>query len=148
MESSMQSPRVFKVLAGLLFIICATQTVWILGYMPSSAVLSKVVQKYSVGENAMVYVVLSDAGGATVPVTYHYFLHVPVIDDRALLAELNSSGSAFLVTRDSDARVSTADGHIDIAVKGSIYSFTNVALLRQGDHYQPIGIGLDAQPDF
>jgi len=124
------------------------QAFWILLSYKFTAELSEIIQRYPVGDKAMVYVVLSDSGGATVPYTYHYFVHRPIEDDNLALASLRENATAFLVTRDHDAQTSVFGNQVKIAVKRQVFHFHNPATVRLDDQYLAVDVWLDAQIDY
>ena len=86
MQTRAPGKWVFRCLLSL----CVLQAIWILLNYKFTAELSEIIQRYPVGDKAMVYVVLSDSGGATVPLTYHYFVHRSIEDDGLALESLRS----------------------------------------------------------
>lgn len=95
----------------------------------------------------MVYAVLSDAGGATVPATYRYYMHERMDNPLEALESLRDEGAAFLVTRDAKARVEVQGNVVKIAVKKAVYSFNTPTLFRHEGGYTTVDIWLQAQPD-
>lgn len=91
----------------------------------------------------MVYVVITDAGGASVPFTYRYYLHDRMDDEQVLLQEL-ARDSAFLVTRDGNAHVVVEGRRVKVMVRNSVYSFNSIAMSKEGE---PVDIWLDARTD-
>lgn len=131
-----------------LIVICLIQALWIWLNQKSDPVLSEIIQRYPLGENAMVYVVLSNVGGATVPFTYHYFVHRRIDDKDQALQALRSEANSFLVTRDYDAKTSVDGYRVSISVRKAVYKFHNPVGLRVGDTYTSVDILLDAQTDY
>jgi hypothetical protein len=144
----MQTPGLGKWACRGLLLLCVSQAIWILLSYKYKAELSEIIQRYPVGDKAMVYVVLSDSGGATVPFTYHYFVHRSIDDDSLALASLRDNATAFLVTRDHDAQTSVFGNQIKIAVKKQVFHFHNPATVRFDDEYLTVDIWLDAQIDY
>lgn len=101
---------------------------------------------YPIGDNGMLYAVVSDAGGATVPFTYRYYVYERIDDRLKALEALRANGKAFLVTRDESARVDVQGTVVKIAVSKDVYSFTSSTLFRHGDGYTPVSVWLSAQP--
>ncbi|MES2870316.1 MAG: hypothetical protein V4749_12160 [Pseudomonadota bacterium] len=134
-----------RLLIGALLLVCGLQAVWIYFDRPSAPVLSQVIARYPMGTQGMVYGVLSDAGGATVPFTYHYFLAAPMDDDQVVLDTLRKQGHSFLVTRDANARVVVLGYNVNVKVTGTVNSFHSSTLLRMADGYVPVTVSLDAQ---
>ncbi|MDB5984476.1 MAG: hypothetical protein JWQ69_5491 [Pseudomonas sp.] len=143
----MLSAKATKASLYLLLLICVVQGIWIAAHYNFSPTLSSVVQKYPVGEQGMLYVVVSDVGGATVPFTYRYYLHARMDSGQDELQTLRRDAKAFLVTRDGDAGVRVEGNRIKISVRDRIYSFNNPTALRLGERYIPVSVWLDAQPE-
>jgi len=131
-----------------LLLLCVIQAIWILLSYKFTAELSEIIQRYPVGDKAMLYVVLSDSGGATVPFTYHYFVHRPIEDDSLALESLRDNATAFLVTRDHDAQTSVFGNQVRIAVQKQVLHFHNPAIVRFDDDYLAVDVWLDAQIDY
>ncbi|MDB6144822.1 MAG: hypothetical protein JWP80_3866 [Pseudomonas sp.] len=143
----MRDAKATKAGLFLLLLICLVQGGWIAAHYNLSPTLSKVIQKYPVGEQGMLYVVVSDAGGATVPFTYRYYLHLRVDREQDELEILGRDGKAFLVTRDGDAKVDVEGNRIKISVRNSVYNFSTPTALLLGERYIPVNVWLDAQVD-
>jgi len=124
----MQTRAPGKWVFRFLLLLCVLQGGWILLSYKFTADLSEVIQRYPVGDKAMVYVVVSDSGGATVPFTYHYFVHRPIEDDILALESLRNNATAFLVTRDHDAQTSVFGNQVKIAVRRQVFHFHNPAI--------------------
>ena len=144
----MQTRAPGKWVFRFLLLLCVLQGGWILLSYKFTADLSEVIQRYPVGDKAMVYVVVSDSGGATVPFTYHYFVHRPIEDDILALESLRNNATAFLVTRDHDAQTSVFGNQVKIAVKRQVFHFHNPAMVRLDDDYLAVDVWLDAQIDY
>lgn len=143
----MQSAKAIKASLYLLLLMCVVQGIWIAAHYKFSPTLSRVVQKYPVGEQGMLYVVISDVGGATVPFSYRYYLHARMDSGQDELETLRRDAKAFLVTRDGDAGVAVVGNRIKISVRDSVYSFNNPTALRLGERYIPVSVWLDAHPE-
>lgn len=111
-------------------------------------VLSEIIGRYPLGEKGMVYVVLTDAGGATVPYYYNYFVHRRIDDDKQALETLRQDATAFLVTRDWDAKISVDGYRVKVSVRNQINRFHTPANLTVDGKYTPVDIWLDAQVDY
>jgi hypothetical protein len=143
----MQSAKATKASLYLLLLMCVVEGVWIAAHYNFSPTLSSVVQKYPVGEQGMLYVVVSDVGGATVPFTFRYYLHARMDNGQDELQTLRRDAKAFLVTRDADAEVRVEGSRIKISVRDRVYSFNNPTALRLGERYMPVSVWLDAHPE-
>ncbi len=93
----------------------------------------------------MVYAVLTDAGGATSPFIYRYFLHQRLDDDQLALKAMARDGKAFLVTRDAHANVSVAEGRVNVSVKEQVYRFHSPAALVADGQDTLVDVWLDAR---
>lgn len=142
----MRNPWATEKTLGVLLLICLAQALWIVLHLSPSATLSRVAATYPVGEQGMLYVVISDAGGATVPFTYRYYVYRRMDDEQQALNALRKEGEAFLVTRDADAQVHVQGTEIRIAVKDTVYSFRNATLFHHSGGYTPVNVWLNAQP--
>lgn len=143
----MQNAKGTKALICLLLLLCFAEALWILVPRFLSPALSRIIQTYPVGEDGVLSVVISDAGGAPVPFTYRYYLHARIEGEQQTLEALREGVHAFLVTRDGDAKVEVDGDRIRISVRKSVYSFSSPAVLQLGERYIPISIWLDAQPE-
>ncbi|WP_074752610.1 hypothetical protein [Pseudomonas abietaniphila] len=144
----MQTRAPGKWVFRFLLLLCVLQGGWILLSYKFTADLSEIIRRYPVGDKAMVYVVVSDSGGATVPFTYHYFVHRAIEDDSLALESLRDNATAFLITRDHDAQTSVFGNQIKIAVKRQVFHFHNPAMVRLDDDYLAVDVWLDAQIDY
>jgi hypothetical protein len=143
----MQKPNVTRAALIALAIICLIQGAWIIGHHNFAPELSRVVQRYALGDTGMVYVVVDNSGGATVPFIYRYYLSTRSDDDEQLLQSLSKDDHAFLVTRDGDAKVSVEGMRVKVSVNDSVYRFVSPVSLRRGDRSALVDIWLDARPD-
>lgn len=71
--SNMPSHTATRWLIGGLFVLTLGQALWIFS-AGSTPALTKIVSATPISKHSAVYEVLSDAGGATVPMTYLYFV--------------------------------------------------------------------------
>jgi hypothetical protein len=131
-----------------LLLLCVFQAAWILINHKFTAELSEIIQRYPFGDKGMVYVVLSNSGGATVPYTYHYFVHPQIEDDSLALESLRENGTAFLVTRDHDAQTTVVGNRVEITVKKQVFHFHNPAFIEFDDSLLVVDVWLDAQIDY
>ncbi|MCU1735701.1 MULTISPECIES: hypothetical protein [unclassified Pseudomonas] len=138
----MRNPLVTKsLLAGLLLVVFA-QGAWIL--MPASRPeLSQVVSATPIGESSAVYEVLSNAGGATVPLTYLYFIAPRNEDERQTLKALEQL-SPFLVTKQSGAVTSVEGLRVVARTHDQVYSYVSTAVLREAGEVKAVDIELTA----
>ncbi|WP_296187697.1 hypothetical protein [Pseudomonas sp. UBA1879] len=134
-----------KSTAWFLAALCIVLLGWMLLNRQPSPVLSKIVARYPIGENGMVYAVLTDAGGATSPFIYRYFLHQRLDDDQLALKAMARDGKAFLVTRDAHANVSVAEGRVNVSVKEQVYRFHSPAALVADGQDTLVDVWLDAR---
>lgn len=142
----MRSPKVLYRLLGALLLVCIFQFAWLFIDSAAAPVLSSIAARYPIGNEGMVYAIVSDTGGAAVSFTYRYYLAPAMSDDQAVLDRLRRQGNAFLVTRDANALVLVSGGHdVKVSVHDSVYSFNSTALLRTANSYVPVSIALDAK---
>ena len=126
---------------GLLLVIAA-QSLGILTPGPKPE-LSKIINSYPIGTHSAVYEVLSNSGGATVPMTYLYFVASRQSDEAEALKMLGDH-TPFLVTRHPGA-ITAVDGlKITAQTHDSVYSFTSTSLLREDNEIKPVLIDLTA----
>jgi hypothetical protein len=130
----------------VLVIVCVVQAVWIASHYTAPE-LSKVVSQYPLGDGGMVYVVVDDSGGATVPFIYRYYLSTAFSNDSDVLEALRKQDNAFLVTRDGNAKVLIDENRVRISVNNSVYRFNSPVLLRRGEQSALVDIWLDARLD-
>lgn len=142
----MQGRNRVKTLLCLVLAACLISSVWLVTRTPAPA-LTKVLATYPVGSNGMLYVVLSDGGGATVPAAYRYYLYMRMDDLSAVLESLRDDGSAFLVTRDPDAQVEVQGRVVKISVKKAVYSFHTPTLFQHEGGYTVVDIWLQVRPE-
>ncbi|QHF02370.1 hypothetical protein N015_08065 [Pseudomonas asturiensis] len=140
----MRNPQKSKGILVVLLLVCLAQAAWILMSSPPSPTLSRVVSTYPVGRDGMLYKVVSDTGGATEPFSYRYYIFQRIDDSKVALKKLRDEGSAFLVTRDGDAKVDIRGAVVKISVSKAVYSFHSSTLFRHEGSYTPVTIQLEA----
>jgi hypothetical protein len=141
----MQGRYNIKTLLGIVLAGCIVSGMWMM--RTPAPVLTKVLATYPVEDQGMLYTVLSDGGGATVPATYRYYLYRRMDDLSAVLESLRDDGSAFLVTRDHDAQVEVQGRVVKISVKKAVYSFHTPTLFRHEGGYTVVDIWLQVRPE-
>lgn len=142
----MQNPKATKIALIILLLICLAQLFWILLSRAPSPVLSRIESSQPLESGGMLYVVVSDSGGATVPFIWRYYVHERIDDPQRALAVLREEGEAFLVTRDAKARVEVHGSLIRVTVTDTVYSFRSSVLYRHLSGYTLVTIWLTAQP--
>ncbi|MFJ4375519.1 hypothetical protein ACIP1T_23300 [Pseudomonas japonica] len=141
----MQNSAVTKWLIIGLLVLTITQALWIVA-SPSAPELGRVIKTTPIGEHSAVYEVLSNSGGATVPLVYRYFIADREPDEVRALKMLKEH-TPFLVTRQSDA-ISAVEGlKITARTHDRVYEFSNSSLLRENGEIQPVTIDLSATSD-
>lgn len=135
------TPKIKWLITGLLLLITA-QSLWILTPDPKPE-LSKIANSYPIGTQSAVYEVLSNSGGATVPMTYLYFVASRQPDEAEALKMLEHH-TPFLVTRHPGAITAVNGLKITARTQDSVYSFTSTSLLREDDEVKPVLIDLTA----
>ena len=138
----MQSSTVTKWLIICLSVLAVAQSLWIFTPNPKPE-LSKVINSYPIGTQSAVYEVLSNSGGATVPMTYLYFVAGRKSDETQVLKMLGDH-YPFLVTRQPGAITAVNGLRITARTHDSVYSFTSESLLREGGEVEPVSIDLTA----
>ncbi|MDR0277103.1 MAG: hypothetical protein LBJ37_04400 [Paucimonas sp.] len=128
-------------ITGLLLLVAA-QSFWIFIPEPKPE-LSKIINSYPIGTQSAVYEVLSNSGGATVPMTYLYFVASRQSDEAGALKMLGDH-TPFLVTRHPGAITAVNGLKITARTRDSVYSFTSTSLLREDDEVKPVLIDLTA----
>ncbi len=143
----MQKQGFTKALTIMLALACIAQGVWILGHYPFPPELSRVVQRYPLEGGGSVYVIESDPGEATVPLTYRYYLSATLNSDDEVLEAARKNDDAFLVTRDADATVVIENRRLKIAVRDAVYAFTSLVFHYSGGEFFMLDVWLDARPE-
>jgi len=125
-----------------LFLLAFAQAIWIFTEH-SKPVLSKVVSVTPLGKHSAVYEVLSDAGNATVPLIYLYFVAEQTGRDDQVLPSLERL-TPFLVTRQSGAVEHVAGLKVTARTQEQVYSYSSTAILREDGEVVPVKIELTA----
>jgi hypothetical protein len=133
------------VLLGSVLLACLMSGVWFAAG-PNAPVLTKILATYPVTEHGMLYVVLSDAGAATVPATYRYYMYERLDDASDALGALHKNGIAFLVTRDAEAKIDVQGTVVKISLSKAVLSFNTPTLFRHGEGYTTVDVWLRAEP--
>lgn len=128
-------------IAGLLLLILG-QNIWIFSADARPA-LTKIVSETPIGKQSAIYEVLSDAGGATVPLTYLYFVAEKKQHDDLVLQGLERL-TPFLVTRQSGAVQHVEGFKITARTDEQVYSYSSTTLLKESGAVLPITIELTA----
>ncbi|WP_236409782.1 hypothetical protein [Pseudomonas sp. S31] len=138
----MRSRLATKWFIAVLLLLNLGQALWILSSR-SHPVLTKVVSVTPIGKHSAVYEVLSDDGGATVPLTYLYFVAEQAQRDEVLpnLKKL----TPFLVTRQSGAIEHVEDLKIVARTQDKVYSYSSTSILEENGVVAPITIELTAK---
>jgi len=137
----MNSVIVKWLLTGLLLLVVA-QSIWI--FTPDSKPeLTQIINRYPIGTQGSVYEVLSSSGGATVPMTYLYFIAARQSDNLQAL-KLLEDHHPFLVTKQPGAITAVTGLKITARTHDSVYSFSSTSLLREDDEVKPVLIDLTA----
>ncbi|MDU9392547.1 hypothetical protein [Pseudomonas sp. zfem002] len=143
--SAIPHPATCKWLITGLLVLVAAQAFWIFNPAPAPT-LSNVIKTTPIGEHSAVYEVLSNSGGATVPLVYRYFIADREPDEVRALKMLKAH-TPFLVTRQSDAIRAVEGLKITALTHARVYAFSNSALLRENGEIQPVTIDLSATSD-
>lgn len=138
----MQNGMVTKWLVACLLLLVVAQSVWI--FTPDSKPeLSQIINRYPIGTQGSVYEVLSNSGGATVPMVYLYFIAARQSDNVQALKMLEDH-HPFLVTKQPGAITAVTSLKITARTHDSVYSYTSTSLLREDDEIKPVTIDLTA----
>lgn len=126
-----------------LLVICVGQGLYIYMSTPSRPAPTKIVSVTTVGEGGAIYEILYDAGGATVPYVYRYFLmDVQASDQEAL--QKSKKIEPFLVTKSSHAVREVLGDRIKLKTNKIIYNFHNTSILKTKGEINVITFDLDA----
>lgn len=139
---NMPSHTATRWLIGGLFVLTLGQALWILS-TDSTPALTKIVSVMPIGKKSAVYEVLSDAGGATVPLTYLYFVAEKTQPDDQALQSLRRL-TPFLVTRQSGAVKYVEGLRIAARTEEQVYSYSSNSVLREDGAVLPVTIELTA----
>ena len=96
-----------------------------------------------IGKHSAVYEVLSDAGGATVPLVYLYFVADQTQNMDKLLPSLERL-TPFLVTRQSGAIESVEGLKVAARTEERVYSYSSTTVIRENGAVVPVSIELKA----
>lgn len=138
----MQSPTATKCLITALLLLSIGQSIWIFT-SDSKPELTKVVAETPIGKHSAVYEVLSDTGGATVPLAYLYFIAEKKERGDQILPSLERL-TPFLVTRQSGAVKNVEGLKIAVRTEEQVYSYSSTAILREDGAALPVTIELTA----
>lgn len=126
-----------------LLVICLGQGLYIYMSTPSRPAPTKIVSVTTVGEGGAIYEILYDAGGATVPYVYRYFLmDVQASDQEAL--QKSKKIEPFLVTKSSHAVREVLGDRIKLKTNKIIYDFHNTSILKTKEKINVITFDLDS----
>lgn len=134
--------RAIKWLIAVLLLLNLGQGIWILS-PKSQPVLTKVVSVTPIGKHSAIYEVLSDGGGATVPLTYLYFVAEKAERDEVL--PILKKLTPFLVTGQSGAIEQVEDLKIVARTQDKVYSYSSTSILKENGVVAPITIELTAE---
>jgi hypothetical protein len=109
---------------------------------PHPPQLDKIVLRYPVTDQDVVYGVSTNGGGATVGFSYRYYLGKVGSSDEKILSSLVDK-SPFLITKDPHVNFQSRGTELDAQVTGRIDRFHSQALIRHGsDDYSVVNINL------
>ena len=140
--SNMPSHTATRWLIGGLFVLTLGQALWIFS-AGSTPALTKIVSATPISKHSAVYEVLSDAGGATVPMTYLYFVAEKKQPDDQALQSLRTL-TPFLVTRQSGAVKYVEGLRISARTEEQVYSYSSSTALRENGAVLPVTVELTA----
>lgn len=139
----MQNRKGIKWAALALLVISFGQGLYIYMSTPNRPDPTKVVSITKTGNGGAIYEILYDAGGATVPLIYRYFLMgVQTSDENALLNSKKSE--PFLVTRSTKAVREIIGDRVKLKTDNTIYNFHNTSLFKVDDEINIVTFDLDS----
>ncbi|MDU9405218.1 hypothetical protein RTH46_22270 [Pseudomonas sp. zfem004] len=141
----MQNRWAIKWLTGVLGGVALAQALWI--WIPTAEPrLDKLIRSTPIGTHSAIYEVLSDSSGATVPLTYLYFIANRQENEHLILEELRKR-SPFLITKQADAVKKVEGLKVQARTHDTVYRYTSIALLKEGEKALPVIIELTATAD-
>ncbi|MEE1925289.1 hypothetical protein V0R50_17440 [Pseudomonas sp. 148P] len=138
----MQNGMVTKWLVASLLLVVVVQSIWTFTPDPKPE-LSQIMNRYPIGTQGSVYEVLSNSGGATVPMVYLYFIAARQSDNAQAL-KLLEDHYPFLVTKQPGAITAVTGLKITARTHDSVYRYNSTSLLREDDEIKPVTIDLTA----
>ncbi|MDF0733750.1 hypothetical protein P0Y43_24025 [Pseudomonas entomophila] len=108
--------------------------------------MSRIVSNLPIGKYSAVYEVLSNSGGATVPMTYLYFI-APRQDDEQKALDMLKGLSPFLVTRQPGAIERVQGLKVHARTHDTVYRYSSTAVLREDGEVSPVSVELTATLD-
>lgn len=136
-------------LAGLctLLALALAFTSWKCFFPQDTPQLTEVVFRKSLSQDAFIYGVKDERGGATVPFSYRYYVYRTLAADGDILSALKTA-TPFLVTRDDSITLNIQDQAITVSVDKEIYAYHSKTLYRHvdGDDYTTVNIYLHSSP--
>lgn len=142
----MRNPWVTRSAFIALCLVAVAQALWILAIRESRPSLDIVITTIPIGQNSAIYEVLSGSAGATVGMTYFYFVHEKVDNESQLLTLLEPQ-SAFLVTRQSKAVFAVNGTQVSARTHDTVYRYSSLTVLREGGRVIPVVVELDSRMD-
>ena len=138
----MPSHTATRWLTAVLLLLTLAQAIWFFS-ADSKPALTKIVSATPIGKHSAIYEVLSDAGGATVPLTYLYFVAERKQHDDQVLQGL-ARLAPFLVTRQSGAVKHVEGLRIAARTEDQVYSYSSTTVLKEEGAVLPVTIELTA----
>lgn len=139
----MQNLKATKWLTVVLIIICLGQALYIYNSTKNSPKPTKIVSTTLVGERGAIYEVLSDSGGATVPLTYNYYLMSVQADDSSALVKIKDS-HPFLTTKSSGAVQKVLPGKVKLKTTDTVFNYSSVGHYKVDDKISTINFDIEA----
>ncbi|MCS3512670.1 hypothetical protein [Pseudomonas grimontii] len=136
--------RVTTILLALCLVYIAGD--WLLS--PGRPQLTEVVLRVPISDDASIYGVKDDRGGATVPFSYRYYVYRTLGTDSEILAVLRYA-NPFLVTRDGAVKVDVESRSITVSVSGDVSDYHSSTLYRHanGSDYTVVSVFLNSRPE-
>ncbi|QYM99645.1 MULTISPECIES: hypothetical protein [Pseudomonas] len=139
----MQNQKATKWLVGVLIIICLGQALYIYGSTQNSPEPTKLVSTTLIGERGAIYEILSDNGGATVPLTYNYYLMNVQIDDSTALVKAKDS-HPFLTTKSSGAIQEVLPGKVKLKTTDTVFNYSSIGYYKVDEKINIINFEIEA----
>ncbi len=120
---------------------------WLYLFPRNTPQLTEVILRAPLAQDAFIYGVKDERGGATVPFSYRYYVYRALAADSDILSELKTA-TPFLVTRDDSITVDIRDSTITVSVDKEVYDYHSNTLYRHanGIDYTPVNIYLRTAP--
>lgn len=127
----------------MLAFLCLGQALYIFASRDGQPDPDRIVSVTRVGKSGAIYEVLYDAGGATVPHVYRYFVMDFQTNDEAALQK-SKNAAPFLVTNSAGAVRKVVGHSVKLHTQNKIYEFRNTAYFKVDGQLNEVTFDLDA----